>query len=155
MGFECHLGQHQECIENALSKAEYICKERAVQFTKLRRRVLELIWQGHKPCKAYDLLKELQKEDSAAKPPTVYRALDFLHEHGLIHRINRLNAYIGCKNPKQVDPSFLLVCLSCDNVEEVNHQTYQKFFEDMISNNQFQCQSKTFEIEGICQNCRS
>lgn len=154
MGFGCHLAQHQECIDNALSKAERICQEKSVQFTKIRRRVLELIWQGHKPCKAYDLLKELQKEDSSAKPPTVYRALDFLLEHGLIHRVNRLNAYIGCTNPEQTDPYFLLVCLSCDNVKETSHQDYQKFSDAMMANNQFQCESKTFEIEGICQNCR-
>jgi len=153
VSFDCHLTQHQGCINNAISNAEMICQRKNIKLTKLRKRVLELIWTGHTPRKAYDLLTEFQKEDPAAKPATIYRTLDFLQEHTLIHRINRLNAYIGCVNPEQKDPYFLLVCLKCNNVEESIHPNYREFFNNMIKDHQFQCLNKTFEIEGKCQNC--
>lgn len=153
MSFGCHTAQHEECITRAILKAEAICQEKSIQFTKVRRRVLELIWQGHKPCKAYDLLGELQKEDTSAKPATIYRALDFLQEHGLVHRVNSLNAYIGCAAPDQETPYFLFVCSSCDNVQEKEYSHYQEFFDKIFKDENFNCTNKTFEIEGICQNC--
>ena len=62
--------------------------------------MLELVWQGHAAVKAYDLLAELDRQGGAAKPPTVYRALDFLMAHGLVHRLESLNAYVGCPQPE-------------------------------------------------------
>jgi Fur family zinc uptake transcriptional regulator len=115
--------------------------------------ISNLYGRGHTPQKAYDLLAEFQKEDSAAKPATIYRTLDFLQEYGLVHRINRLNAYIGCVNPEHKEPYFLLVCLDCHNVEESLNPDYHEFFNKIIANNQFHCSNKIFEIEGKCQNC--
>ncbi|MFT6212699.1 MAG: Fur family zinc uptake transcriptional regulator [Alphaproteobacteria bacterium] len=153
MAFGCHLIQHQECINSAMRNAEMICQEKNIKLTKLRKSVLELIWTGHTPQKAYDLLTIFQKEDPAAKPATIYRTLDFLQENGLVHRINRLNAYIGCVNPNHKEPYFLMVCLHCNNVEESTHSEYRDFFNKMINHSQFQCSNKVFEIEGTCQNC--
>ena len=76
-----------------------LCARRGARLTRLRRRVLELVWQGHAAVKAYDLLAELDRKDATAKPPTVYRALDFLMAHGLVHRLESLNSYVGCPQP--------------------------------------------------------
>ena len=153
MSFDCHYAEHEDCIDQAMKAAEEICQKKKVKFTKLRRRVLELIWKEHKPCKAYDLLKDLQKEDSSAKPITIYRALDFLQEHGLVHRVNSLNAYVGCAHPEQTDPTFLLVCSQCNTVEESKGENYRIFFNKVLDDKKFQCTNKTFEIEGSCKHC--
>ena len=87
---------HDHCVANALAAAEQVCATRGLKLTPLRRRVLELVWAGHGPVGAYDLLQALAEGDArAVQPPTVYRALEFLREAGLVHRIDTLNAFIG------------------------------------------------------------
>ena len=78
---------HKISIDEALKKAEIICNKKGVKLTKLRQKVLTLILKNHGYVKAYDLLNDLKKNDASAKPPTVYRSLDFLMEHGFIHKI--------------------------------------------------------------------
>ena len=91
--------EHQSCIEDALARADDVCRERGVRLTPLRRRVLELVWSSHRAVKAYDLLAALGDAVGAAKPPTVCRALEFLMAQGLVHRIDSLNAFVGCPQP--------------------------------------------------------
>ena len=97
----CLPHDHSQCVDSALADADALCARQGVRLTALRRRVLELVWQSHKPLGAYDILGTLSEEDGRrAAPPTVYRALDFLMENGLIHRIASLNAFIGCVRPE-------------------------------------------------------
>jgi len=79
-----------------LSAAEQLCAERGVRLTTLRRRVLELVWSSEKPLGAYDILAVLSEADRRrAAPPTVYRALGFLLNNGLVHRIASLGSNIS------------------------------------------------------------
>jgi len=88
---------HSRCVSHALAEAETICARQGLRLTALRKRVLELVWASHKPLGAYDILGVLSDEDGRrAAPPTVYRALDFLLENGLVHRIASLNAITDC-----------------------------------------------------------
>ena len=98
-GIEEH--DHRVCVKDALEQATAICAKRGARLTPIRRRVLELIWASHKPSGAYDILEALSQESRGKRiaPPTVYRALDFLLEQGLIHRLESLNAFIGCPHP--------------------------------------------------------
>ena len=74
----CQSHQHHQCISQALESAQEVCAQRGVRLTPLRKRVLELVWQSHKPLGAYDILEVLSREDGRrAAPPTVYRGLDF------------------------------------------------------------------------------
>src|SRR5690606_10698879 len=87
---------HEQCVSDALAAAEQVCERSGARLTPVRRGVLGLVWQSHRPMGAYDLLDTLAREDDRRPaPPTVYRALDFLQEHGLVHRIASLNAFIG------------------------------------------------------------
>jgi len=78
---------HKKCVSEALGTAEHLCVVRGVQLTPIRHQVLELIWDSHKAVKAYELLDRIKPLQNAAKPATIYRALDFLIEQGLIHRV--------------------------------------------------------------------
>jgi Fur family zinc uptake transcriptional regulator len=94
-----HTHQHEHCVHDALAAAEVLCAKRGVRLTAIRKRVLELVWASHQPLGAYAILDKLTNEGHKPAPPTVYRALEFLLEHGLIHRIASLNAFLGCIHP--------------------------------------------------------
>ena len=93
---------HQRCVSKALRTADEVCAERGLRLTPTRKRVLELVWMRHAPIGAYDILSQLSKEGRQDAPPTVYRALSFLMGAGLIHRLDTLNAYLGCETPKHL-----------------------------------------------------
>jgi Fur family zinc uptake transcriptional regulator len=144
---------HQRCVKDALAEAKTLCDARQVRFTGKRQRVLELVWASHRPAKAYDILSALQQEDSSARPPTVYRALDFLLELGLIHKLHRLNAYIGCSHLEQSGPCFFLICRECGEVTEEDDPQLEAFVAAAAQKHQFMPGQTTLEMEGICRRC--
>jgi Fur family transcriptional regulator, zinc uptake regulator len=145
---------HERCVDTALSAAAEICAARGARLTKLRRRVLELVWQGHSAVKAYDLLRELGPEDGAAKPPTVYRALDFLIEHGLVHRLESLNAYVGCPEPRRRHEGQFLICRDCGVVREMVAPAVDRAIAERAAEAGFEVAQRTLEVHGICRGCR-
>lgn len=150
-----HKHDHDACIDRAVSDAERICAERGSRFTELRRRILTMIWQGHKAVKAYDLLDRLAKEGGSAKPPTVYRALDFLMEEGLVHKIESLNAYIGCPHPGNTHISQFLICDKCETVQEISTEALDVAVTTAANQASFKIHRQTLELRGLCSNCVS
>lgn len=151
--FEKH--SHAQCVQNALSSAESLCKEKNFRLTRLRKRVLELIWESHQALGAYAILEHLGQEGVKPAPPTVYRALEFLLEAGLIHRINSLNAYIGCNHPKdQHHGSYFLICQNCCVVAEIHNEKLETRINKVAEKENFSVQDRTLEISGICQICQ-
>ena len=145
---------HRECVSRALKSAEQICKDRDLQLTAIRRRVLELIWERHAPIGAYDILGALKKGEGALAPPTVYRALEFLLAAGLIHRIDALNAFIGCESPGDAHSGLLLVCSQCNRVVEVDDPSFARLLTKKAKDSGFAAQASTLEIKGVCDDCR-
>jgi Fur family zinc uptake transcriptional regulator len=144
---------HQTCIAKALAAAERLCEERGVRFTPVRRKVLELIWSSHESAKAYDLLDTLRAFDPAAKPATIYRALDFLLEQGFIHRVESLNAFIGCCGPEQRHDLLLLICERCHTVEERPAVGVMAAAAREIESAGFSPRRQSFEVHGVCAEC--
>lgn len=145
--------QHSQCIKEALIKAEQICNEHQCRLTPIRKKVLELIWKNHKPIKAYDLLAQLSSEDFIEKPPTVYRALEFLIENNLIHRIESQNAYIGCSNNHESLDSKFLICDQCNEVEELSEPKINKTLTEISKKQGFTPSLVNVEIHGTCSQC--
>jgi Fur family transcriptional regulator, zinc uptake regulator len=145
---------HGRCISRALKTAAELCAERELQLTPIRRRVLELIWQRHAPVGAYDLLAELGKTDKPAAPPTVYRALEFLQGAGLVHRIDSLNAFIGCDAPQIAHAGQFMVCRSCHRVTELYDAAITRLLTQKASESGFVADAQSVEIKGLCRNCR-
>src|ERR1700735_5809506 len=83
---------HHDDAKSFVAAVEHASEERGLRLTPLRKEVLELIAAAGKPVKAYDLLDHLRERHGNAAPPTVYRALDFLLEHGFIHKLESINA---------------------------------------------------------------
>jgi len=144
---------HQGCISEALVAAEELCRRSGQRFTALRRRVLELVWRRHRPVGAYEILDMLQDEGRAA-PPTVYRALDFLQQMGLVHRIATLNAFVGCARPGQSHHGHFLICESCQALAELEVPAIADAIEESARDSGFVARRQTVEVMGICPNCR-
>lgn len=151
----CHPDEHHQCIDQALERAVHLCRERGVRLTEIRRRVLELIWQSHKPRGAYDLLEELGKEGHNSAPPTVYRALDFLLEQGLVHRIASLNAFIGCNQPDEHHRSGFLICRQCGHTLEMSLESLGQAVEQEANSRRFEISHLLVEASGLCAACRT
>jgi len=145
---------HAQCIDDALDKAAALCVRRGARLTTLRRRVLELVWQGHTAVKAYDLLAALGTGGSSAKPPTVYRALDFLIAHGLVHRLESLNAYVGCPQPEAPHDGQFLICSACGHVSELEAPAIETAISGEAAGVGFAVRQQTVEVRGICRHCR-
>lgn len=144
---------HQHCIANALHHAEHLCQQRKRRFTATRRRVLELVWSQHKPIGAYEVLELLQREEKSA-PPKVYRALDFLQQMGLVHRIASLNAYVGCSAPGKPHDGQFLICESCQTLAELDAPSITSAIGKSAAVSGFEPRRHTIEIMGLCPNCR-
>lgn len=140
-------------IDQALHYAEAICQQKSVRLTTLRRHIFTLICQEKGFVKAYDLLEKLKGSSYSAKPPTVYRALDFLIEHRLIHKLNSINAYAPCTHPDAHHQCFFMICTECQTINECCNYDLEKNIQSMADASQFSVKRTTIEIEGICANC--
>ena len=146
---------HRACIEDALDAAGRICTERGTQLTALRRRVLELVWANHRSVKAYDLLHQLGSDGKPAKPPTVYRALDFLIEQGLVHKVESLNSYVGCPHPSAPHDGQFLICMACERVDEMTDPGVRAAIQLGAAAAGYLVRGQTIEVRGLCPQCRS
>jgi Fur family zinc uptake transcriptional regulator len=151
--YATHAHDHAGCINRALRTAEQVCTDRGARFTPIRRKVLELVWESHKPVKAYDLLDRIRPFEAAAKPATVYRALDFLLEQGLIHRVESLNAFVGCVCSERQHEQLLLICRQCGEVEERPAPDVMDAVAREIAAAGFEAQHKSIEVHGLCGEC--
>ncbi len=145
---------HHDCIEAALLEASRICRERGVRLTAQRRRVLQLVWASHRPIGAYAILERLRLEGLGSAPPTVYRALEFLMEQGLIHRIESRNAYTGCVRPAAEHTGQFLVCRLCGRVGELCDDRIARELTKNAARCGFQVERQSIELSGLCPHCQ-
>jgi Fur family zinc uptake transcriptional regulator len=153
MGFPSESHDHAACVDDALTRARAVCGRSGARLTDLRRRVLELVWESHRPIGAYAVLEALSKEQRAA-PPTVYRALDFLREQGLVHRIESLNAYVGCTRPDTPHPGQFFLCRACGQIAEVCDPRVDAALAQTALDAGFAIEQRTVEMVGVCARCR-
>jgi Fur family zinc uptake transcriptional regulator len=154
MSFPSVHHDHHQCVAHALEAAEAECRRRGARLTEVRRRVLELVWESHQPVGAYALLDILAREGRPAAPPTVYRALEFLLAHGLIHRLERLNAYMGCTQVGAPHAGQFLVCTSCGSAAELADPELDRAVCESAARLGFSVTRQTVEVEGLCAGCR-
>jgi Fur family zinc uptake transcriptional regulator len=145
---------HDHCVADALAAAERRCVANGARLTDIRREVLEVVWASHKPVGAYDILAELGRDGRRMAPPTVYRALDFLLEQGLIHRVESRNAFIGCAAPGHVPGVELLICTECGSAVEVQESRIATAVATAAARHDFEIGQQTIEVLGRCAACR-
>lgn len=152
--FPGHGHDHRQCVKEALAAASALCEQRGERLTPLRRRVLELVWSSHQPIGAYALLDQLKTDGRSAAPPTVYRALDFLRGLGLVHRIESLNAFVGCPHPGGHHPVQFMICTRCGAAAEVEDRRVAEAIGRSAAARGFALEARVIELSGQCSNCR-
>ena len=150
--------------EASLDRAAALCARRGAQLTALRREVLRLVLEAEAPVGAYALLDRLKASRAGAAPPTVYRALDFLVEQGLIHKVERLNAFIGCTDAldhpddcacgeAHDHPHQFLICDRCGATAEISDPAVALALARAARAAGFEPRRATVEMEGLCARC--
>lgn len=150
---EAHLSCSPSDTQAALADAETLCIAKGVKLTPIRRRVLELLLESEAPAKAYDLLSKLNGE-GASKPPTVYRALDFLLETGLAHKIESLNAFVACGHRHHRHAAAFLICVNCETAQELHSSSTLDTLERESQAVHFKMQNVVIEVRGLCADCQ-
>jgi Fur family zinc uptake transcriptional regulator len=144
---------HDRCIDVAVAVAGELCAAREVRLTSLRRRVLELVWGSHRPVGAYEILDLLRADGRSSAPPTVYRALEFLLDQGLVHRIESRNAYIGCVSPGDSHTGQFVICGRCGDAVELHDDDIAAAARRGAERLGFRVLGQTVEIRGLCSIC--
>jgi Fur family zinc uptake transcriptional regulator len=145
---------HDSCASTAIAHAEELCAARSQRLTPMRRHVLETLLASHKPLGAYEIMERLADQGRPA-PITVYRALDFLRDNGLVHRIESRNAFVACVHEHAgSDPVVFLICERCSAVGEATGGTVAEALKTSCRAAGFTPMSPVIEIAGICSHCR-
>ncbi|RAP69833.1 ferric uptake regulator family protein [Candidatus Erwinia dacicola] len=140
--------------EKILTQAEVICQQRSVRLTPQRLEVLRLMSEQNGAISAYDLLDLLRVSEPQAKPPTIYRALDFLLKQGFIHRVESTNSYVVChhfEDPSHI--SAMLICDRCDSVSEQHADGVEDILKSLALKSDFTLGHSVIEAHGFCQMC--
>lgn len=145
---------HTNCQHSTLSQAEALAKAKGLRLTPVRRRTLEILLAEHRAMGAYEVLDVLKSEGFGAQPPVAYRALDFLVEHGLAHKVRRLNAFTACTNPGAAHRPMFLICRACDTVAEAASEPVQAAVSDAAQALDFTVERVNVEVLGLCPACR-
>ena len=151
LGFEVH--DHSLCVGEALQSAEARCEEAGLRLTPVRRKVLELLLQEHRALGAYAILELLRDAGFGSQPPVAYRALDFLLQHGFVHKIERLNAFVACAHPGANHSPAFMICRKCDAVAETHSAPAKGALGDAAKAAGFRIEKTVVEAEGVCPDC--
>ncbi len=139
-----------------VAEVERACQARGLRLTPIRAHALRLIAEAGRPLKAYDLLDRMKQTHVAAAPPTVYRALDFLLEHGFVHKLSSINAYVGCHHPgSEAHAVPFLICDACQSATELEDASIVAALETSARVLGFAPRAQTLEVHGTCAACNA
>jgi len=140
-------------VEKNIQEAEQYCQENGLNFTPVRRKVLEILLKKNTAIGAYEILDLLREAGFKNQPPVAYRALDFLVQNGFAHKIEQLNSFIGCTHPgKDHSPAFM-ICRNCDSVSEEEALIRNFSVSQIASKAGFTVEKAVIEARGLCHSC--
>src|SRR5436305_61729 len=146
---------HDRCAADAIHHAELVCEGRAQKFTPIRRQVLGALLSSHRPLGAYEVIEELARSMPRPAPITVYRALEFLMENGLVHRIESRNAFLACAHDHDAAAMVaFLICARCGSVGEIPAVPVAQSLNSAARAAGFGCQLSVVELTGTCAHCQ-
>lgn len=147
---------HGRCLADAMAHAERHCADRRQRLTPIRRRVLEILLESHKPLGAYEIIERAARSGPRPAPITIYRALDFLIENELVHRIESRNAFIACVHKHgSGDLVVFLICEKCGSVGEAQGSAIAETLKASARSAGFSPKTPVIEIGGVCAHCRN
>ncbi len=147
---------HERCSHDAMAVAEAVCLQRGQRLTTIRRKVLDELLASHKPLGAYEIIDRLARRGARPAPITAYRALEFLRENGLVHRIESRNAFIACvRNDIAGELVVFMICEHCGAVGEASSVDLAATLSSAAKAAGFAPKSPVIEISGVCTHCRA
>jgi Fur family zinc uptake transcriptional regulator len=151
-----HATDRSAHARESLARAEALCSDRGARLTPIRREVLEALHATHRPLGAYDIADLLMSpERRRLAPITIYRALDFLIEHGLVHRLASRNAFVACPHGHAPqDIVAFLICEECGGVDEMCSTELSAALGKLTAAEGFAPSAQVLEISGRCSHCR-
>ncbi|RWR12062.1 Fur family transcriptional regulator [Paenirhodobacter populi] len=144
---------HSHCAADTLARAEAEAARLGLRLTPVRRRVLEILLEAHRAMGAYEVLDRLAAEGFGNQPPVAYRALEFLVENGLAHRLRRLNAFAACMHPGEDHAPVFLICRVCDAVAEAPGAPVRAALDHAAADLGFAVERVNIEAVGLCPVC--
>jgi len=153
MTFPAPHHNHAKCTAELLSRAERTCERRGSRLTGQRRDILNCVAASHVAVGAYDIIERMAAQGPRPAPITVYRALDFLLAHGLVHKIESRNAFVACSHAHEGTPAALLICETCGTVAELDAADAFAAVNAAAAAQGFQAQRTVIEMAGICAAC--
>lgn len=146
---------HADCAGQTLARAEAEAARLGLRLTPVRKRVLQILLEAHRAMGAYEVLDRLSAEGFGNQPPVAYRALEFLVEAGLAHRVQRLNAFAACMHPGEAHAPVFLICRRCDAVAEASAAPVRAALDTVAAGLGFAVERASFEALGLCPACRA
>jgi Fur family zinc uptake transcriptional regulator len=144
---------HAHCTAELLARAEKACAAQGARLTGQRREILNCVAESHKAVGAYDIIARLGRQGPRPAPITVYRALDFLTAHGLVHKIESRNAFVACLHPHAGNGAALLVCETCGTVAEMDCDAAFLELQMAAADQHFATRHTVIELTGTCAEC--
>ena len=140
-------------MKDAVDSVEKYCADYGLQLTAVRRKVLILLLEEHRALGAYTILDMLREAGFSSQPPVAYRALDFLVKHGFVHKVERLNAFVACNDPRDTHFPAFMICRLCDKVAESQSEENKDTLSAVASASGFKIEQAVVEAEGLCPVC--
>lgn len=153
MPFPAPHHNHAQCTAELISRAEQTCVGRGSRLTGQRREVLACVARSHAAVGAYDVIERMAEHGPRPAPITVYRALDFLLAHGLVHKIESRNAYVACARAHDGLPAALLICEACGTVAELEAVDAFAAVSAAAKAQGFREKHTVIEMAGTCGAC--
>ena len=141
-------------INNLIGKAKTFCEQQGARFTPQREKVYQIMLIKNRPMGAYELLDNLKQTEDSAKPATVYRALDFLLDFGLVHKLESTNSFVACHHFGCSHPVQFLICDSCGDVAEIQSTGIEGKLIEQAKSHGFLISKQTIEAHGLCSDCQ-
>lgn len=146
---------HTDCAGVVLARAEALARARGARLTPVRRRTLEILLEAHRALGAYEVLDRLAANGFGRQPPVAYRALDFLVEQGLAHRVRRLGGFAACMHPGEAHAPVFLICRGCGTVAETPGEPVRAALDAAAAEGGFAVERASIEASGVCPGCRA
>lgn len=145
-------GQRAQMLE----RAARLCAERGGRLTGPRRQVLAAMAHADGPLGAYDIMRLIEvAEGRVVNAPTVYRALDFLRELGIVARIESRNTFLLCNHPEVDHDHLFVLCRECGATRELQSPSLEQELSKAAESLDFQVDRRIVELEGICTACHA
>lgn len=144
------LSQTECNIPLTVERARRMAKQSGSRLTAIREHVYLALLRAEQPMKAYDILETLEGV-GAQKPPTVYRALDWLIELGLVRRISTVSKFVAAPLEPSPDSIAYLLCRRCGQAEAINVGSLGQSLRATAKAKGFKEEETVIELMGLCE----